>query len=163
MFRSRDQGPLSVFLIVNECGNHGMSADPLIVWTRSALASYWSAPGDDTRGILANSFPLTTILARGYAIATSRSSDIEEDRATPDIAWGVIGAGAYGMSRAVDDLVDAPRIDGARIAVVGSSRWAKTALRAGAQDERIELVLRSRAALPGSRSRAAWQASPSRF
>ncbi len=163
MFRSRGQGLLSVFLIVNKCGNHGVSADPRIVWTRSALASYWSAPGDDTRGIQAGSFPLTTILARGYAIATFRSSDIEEDMATPDIAWGVIGAWAYGMSRAVDDLVGAPRIDGARIAVVGHSRWAKTALRAGAQDERIELVVSQQSGTAGVKVARSLAGEPSRF
>lgn len=58
----------------------------------------------------------------------------------PGQTFGALSAWAWGYHRCVDLLQELPFVDPARIAVTGHSRGGKTALLAGATDERIALV-----------------------
>lgn len=147
-----------VFLGLNY-GNQGVHPDPGIVPSRNSICQ---------RGEHTHRWPLELILKRGYAVASFHGGDIELDRHgsgcrfTPeswrngirfrvlaesgrarfdDDDWGSIGAWAWGLSRALDYLQTNPAIDGRRVAVFGHSRTGKTALWAGAQDERFALVI----------------------
>jgi hypothetical protein len=109
------------------------------------------------RGKQAGTWPLEQAVGRGYAVATFYCGDIQPDRpnvregmrATLPLAKGdepgdetaTIMWWAWGIHRAVDYLSDDGTIELNRIAVVGHSRLGKTALLAGAFDERIALVI----------------------
>jgi hypothetical protein len=113
---------------------------------------------DPTRATQSGFWPAEDLIARGYGIAAIQNNDMAPDdkdtfrngviqlfegsparRATD--AWGALGAWAWGASRTMDYFAGHPRIDAARVAVVGHSRGGKAALWAGAQDQRFALVI----------------------
>jgi hypothetical protein len=157
--------PWPAFLGLNYYGNQCVNADPGIT-----LSTAWMRTGaefkivnnratEGTRGVHASRWDVETVVARGYATATVYYGDLCEDRIEglardvgamlgtkpveerrPD-EWGAIGIWAWGLSRALDYLASDPEIDARRVAVHGHSRLGKTALWAGAQDERFALVI----------------------
>jgi len=102
---------------------------------------------------------LDVILERGYAIATLNPDDFcPDDKETfrqgvlnyfyPDQSGppgaeepGAIAVWAWGLSRALDYMEQDPEIDAKHVAVIGHSRRGKTALWAGAEDERFAIVI----------------------
>jgi hypothetical protein len=152
--------PAPVILSLNFSGNQTAAPDTAI-----RLATLWhpqthekqQAP-ESSRG---RAWPDTEkVLARGYAFATLCYQDIEPDfnggyvhgirrlftrpetEPAPD-AWGAIGAWAYGLSRVLDYLARDKDVDAKRVALLGHSRLGKTALWAGALDQRFAMVLAS--------------------
>lgn len=164
--------PAPVVLGLNFCGNHTVLNDPTIAlptrWMPEFCAGCTNHQATDAgRGTAVDGWSIRASIDRGYAIATFYTGDLEPDgngapdgvRAnypTPETAargpqaWGTIAAWAWGVHRAVDYLVSDPAIDTNRIAVFGHSRNGKTALLAGAFDERIRLVLCHQAGCGGS-------------
>ncbi len=98
------------------------------------------------------------VINHGYAYVTYNSGDCAEDttarmpdgtfafrttrfiRAYPNYDWGVLRAWAWGASRIIDYLVTDPAIDKTKIAITGVSRNGKSALIAGAFDDRITIT-----------------------
>ncbi len=70
----------------------------------------------------------------------------------PGARFGALSAWAWGCSRSVDALLQAPGIDPARIAIVGHSRGGKAALLAGATDARIALTVAHNSGAGGAAS-----------
>lgn len=152
--------PAPCYLGPNFQGNHCLVADG-----RVRITPDWSYPGtpgvknnkasEEGRGKVLDVWPFEQILARGYAVATFYVGDIQPDR--PDVREGMratkrlekgaedgtatIMWWAWGVHRVVDYLVSNTEIDAKRLAVVGHSRLGKTALLAGALDDRLAVVI----------------------
>ena len=121
---------------------------------------------DPTRKIKSPFWPAEQIVARGYAAAAFHNADVAPDKndgfttgvhrifappggRRPD-SWGTIAAWAWGASRVMDYLETDADIDARRVAVVGHSRGGKTALWAGAEDERFALAVSNESGCTGA-------------
>lgn len=165
-------GPVPVFLGLNFNGNHTVHADPGISLPRRSGASAGGGDADsptNARGSSGSRWPIETILGRGYGVVTAYYGDLEPDRPGgwregvrrlfepnpgsddyPADAWGAIGAWAWGLSRAMDYLELDREIDADRVALLGHSRLGKTALWAGARDERFAIVISNNSGCGGA-------------
>lgn len=156
------KGPVPVFLGLNFGGNQSVTSEAGI-----KLATIWSRNGktppataaESSRGAGASSWQVEKILAAGYGLATIYYCDIEPDYngalahsvrqaylrgAKTELAaddWGAIGAWAWGLSRVMDYLETDKAVDAKKVAVMGHSRLGKTALWAGAADQRFAIVI----------------------
>lgn len=89
------------------------------------------------------------IVKRGYIVADYARTDLDPDArdkvgaaqaAYPDYDWATLAVWAWGGMRVIDYLTTLDVVDKDKIAFTGHSRGGKTALLAGALDERIALV-----------------------
>ena len=136
------RGPIPAFLLI--CNRDpGENIDP----ARERRTEFW---------------PAEEIVRRGYAAIAFYNGDVAPDCAVgnsegvfacyedvaawrkscfrPHDAWGTLSAWAWGASRVMDWIVREPRIDAARVAVVGHSRGGKTALLAAVTDTRFAMA-----------------------
>jgi hypothetical protein len=97
-------------------------------------------------------------IAHGFAFVTFNNNDCGEDTtlrladgswayrttrfypAYPHYDWGLLQAWAWGVSRIIDYLETDPTIDKTKLIVTGVSRTGKSALIAGAFDDRIAMT-----------------------
>lgn len=167
------EGGAPAFIGLNFTGNHGVHPS-----TEITLSQVWMRESNDpgrkehvvehrateaSRGNQASRWPLGKIVEAGCALATFYYGDIDPDfddgfangvhalfgKPGPE-EWGSIGAWAWGASRALDYLESDPSIDKGRVAVLGHSRLGKTALWAGAQDERFAMVVSNNSGCGGA-------------
>lgn len=163
-------GPVPAFVGMNFCGNHAVVDDP-----RVRVPTVWMYPGrkgvvnhratEAGRGSDSGVWNLDLAVSRGYAVATLYCGEVQPD--DPQERGGVlekvragkpagphdaatIAAWAWGIHRVVDYLRGLPELDSNRLTIVGHSRLGKTALLAGAFDERLALIIPHQAGCGGT-------------
>ena len=156
---------------LNFCGNHATTHDPKVMLTQSWMPNSRGGrdgeANDDQRGMKAERWDYEQAIAKGWAVATLYHGDIDPDTWTTSdgirgprskserpepgpYSWGTLRAWAWGLSRALDHLIENPRIDGEKVVVHGHSRNGKTALVAGAYDERFAGVISNHSGCGGA-------------
>jgi hypothetical protein len=154
-----------MFLGLSFTGNASIEDDPAIPlptgWMRpQAGAVAGNRATEALRGTGAASWPIKLAIERGYGVATFYYGDVEPDHLEGwrdgirgyalklagrtergPREWGALGAWAWGLSRAMDYLETVPGVNAKQVVVLGHSRLGKTALWAGAQDERFAIVI----------------------
>lgn len=157
-----EETPVPTFTTLNFRGNHTVHPDPKIALPKNfikngLLKRHRKNTVEELRGIKKDRYCVEDFIRRGYGFATAHYYDIDPDfhdefqngihplldkpGKRADDAWGTISAWAWGLSRIMDYLQTDPEIDNTKIAVMGHSRLGKTALWAGAQDERFAIVI----------------------
>ena len=162
-----------VFLAYNFSGNHTISSDPNIRLTESWVENDPSVGiinnqvTEQSRGSNSNSWPIEQIIQAGYGLATVYYGDVDPDKndfsdgiepffyvenqTKPKYdEWGSIAAWAWGLSRVLDYLETDSLVDSKKVAVLGHSRLGKTALWAGATDQRFAMVISNESGCGGA-------------
>jgi hypothetical protein len=120
---SRSPAPVPVFLVP------GWMADlPMVVHRGYGVANFspWSVEPDNKDS--------------AYAFGIRRYFSAAGQNQPGPNEWGTIGAWAWAASRAMDYLETDPDVDSHKVCIMGLSRFGKTAMWAGAQDERFAIV-----------------------
>lgn len=162
-----------VFLAYNFTGNHAVYNDPNIRLTESwvnndpSVGIINNQVTEQSRATASNRWPVDEIIKAGYGLVTVYYGDVDPDKndlsdgiqpffyqenqtkPRPD-EWGSVAAWAWGLSRVMDYLETDIQVDAGKVAVLGHSRLGKTALWAGATDQRFAMVVSNESGCGGA-------------
>lgn len=161
-----------VFMGLNFYGNQAVCSDPAVRlcegWLRNneKMGIVGNRVTEKSRGTNSEGWQAEYLIEQGYGLATACYADIDSDRhdeftaqvyklfpageSRPGNAWSAIGAWAWQLSRMMDYLQTRPEVDVRKVAVMGHSRLGKTALLAGALDERFAIVISNNSGCGGA-------------
>lgn len=162
-----------VFLAYNFTGNHAVYNDPNIRLTESWVRNDPSVGiinnqvTEQSRATSSNRWPVEEIIKAGYGLVTVYYGDVDPDKndfsdgihpffytekqSKPRFnEWGSLAAWAWGLSRVMDYLEKDSLVDAKHVAVLGHSRLGKTALWAGATDQRFAMVVSNESGCGGA-------------
>ena len=173
MYLPKSAQKVPVFLAYNFSGNHTINSDPNIRLTESwvndnpSVGIINNRVTEQSRGSDSDSWPVETIIKAGYGLVTVYYGDVDPDK--NDFSdgiepffyqpnqnhpkydeWGSIAAWSWGLSRVMDYLEKDDLVDSKKVAVLGHSRLGKTALWAGATDQRFAMVISNESGCGGS-------------
>lgn len=173
MYLPKSQQKVPVFLAYNFTGNHAVYNDPNIRLTESwvnndpSVGIINNQVTEQSRATASNRWPVEEIIKSGYGLVTLYYGDVDPDKddfldgiepffyqenqTHPKFdEWGSIAAWAWGLSRVMDYLEKDDLVDAKKVAVLGHSRLGKTALWAGATDQRFALVVSNESGCGGA-------------
>jgi len=173
MYLPKINEKVPVFLAYNFSGNHAVYNDPNIRLTESWVANNPSVGiinnqvTEQSRASDSNSWPVEELMKAGYGLVTVYYGDFDPDKndfsdgvhpffyqqnqSNPHYnEWGSIAAWSWGLSRVLDYLEKDPQVDSRKVAVLGHSRLGKTALWAGATDQRFAMVISNESGCGGA-------------
>lgn len=162
-----------LFLGYNFGGNHTVSGDPGVrlpmVWTRDSSGKYAKVEGKESeRGSAIRRWNPEKLIDRGFGLVTAYYGDVDPDfddgfkngvhslfyktdsEKPAANEWGSIASWAWGLSRIMDYIETDADLDAAKVALLGHSRLGKTALWAGACDERFAIVISNNSGCGGA-------------
>jgi len=173
MYLPRSTAKVPVFLAYNFSGNHAVINDPAIrlteAWVNNdpSTGTINNQVTEQSRGSDSNSWPVEEIIDSGYGLVTLYYGEVDPDKDdfTDGIhpflyqenqqrpkydEWGSIAAWSWGLSRVMDYLEKDELVDATKVAVLGHSRLGKTALWAGATDQRFSMVISNESGCGGA-------------
>lgn len=165
--------PTPVFLGYNFYGNHTVTTDTMVyipqAWSRNN-ANFGVENHKLTarsRGVRVNRWAIEEIINAGFGLVTVYYGEIDPDRNNfqdgihpllykdgqkhpAKNEWGAISAWAWGLSRVMDYLEKDQDVNSEKVIVMGHSRLGKTALWAGATDQRFAAVISNNSGCGGA-------------
>ena len=156
-------GKAPIFTGLNFNGNHSVTTEKEVPvhgkWARNdpRVGHKDNRANEGSRAANVSRWQVEMLINAGFGIATAYYGDIDPDyddqwkngihsvfassKKLKADEWGSIASWAWGLSRMMDYFEMDEQIDHQRVAVTGLSRLGKTALWAGAEDERFAIVI----------------------
>jgi hypothetical protein len=164
------KGKTPIFLAYNFDGNHTVFPDEQIGVTENWVGNKKSFGIENnsatalSRGAKHPRWPVLNIINRGYGLAVMYYGDIDPDfddgfkngvhtlfpKALKKSDWGSIATWAWGLTKVMDYIENQSVIDSKKVIVLGHSRLGKTALWAGAMDQRFAMVISNNSGCGGA-------------
>lgn len=173
IYLPKSEKNVPLFVGYNFYGNHTVTDDVEVVisdaWTRNnpSFGIINHQLTEQSRGVRNNRWCINKIIDAGFGLATIYYGEVDPDkddfadgvhpllytdgRQQPAVnEWGSIAAWAWGLSRAMDYFEQDEDIDETAVVVFGHSRLGKTALWAGANDQRFAAVISNNSGCGGA-------------
>ena len=178
-FPKQDKKTYPTFMGYNFCGNQSIVYDEDIIISENWINEKVSSESDNVkgtvdqvelnkipRGLKSHRYPLELIIKNGYGLITLYYGDVDPDfddgfqngihalfqneSEETKNKFSSISAWSWGLSKVLDALDNEDFVDREKVIVYGHSRLGKTALWAGALDERFAMVISNNSGCGGA-------------